>query len=263
MYAISYYTYYTNIIFVGGQVDLVAYINPYLDQTDPVNGSSHQHLLGVFWAFVSVGRFLGVLDQRTIVSDESLIRHICYCSVIASIALLLTLTFPSHKILLYCSVSVYALLYGPVVGYCHDLNNRLTLPTEKSTSIVMLGINCGASFYPYLTSLLWSRHGEPSVLFAALVLSMALPLFAIGYTQAASYKPDVREFHLLRRDTLHDYHSIAEGHTSHLDPVLVALGLPVPSRSKPPSRPPSSRSRNASTTPLLTHNTPSYGSTLQ
>ena len=28
------------------------------------------------------------------------------------------------------------------VAFCHDLTNRLTLPTETSTAIVMLGICC-------------------------------------------------------------------------------------------------------------------------
>jgi hypothetical protein len=46
------------------------------------------------------------------------------------------------------------------VGYCYDINNRITIPSEFGMSIVMFGLNFGASIVPYLTALVWDDTGH-------------------------------------------------------------------------------------------------------
>lgn len=173
---------------VGGQVDIVAYIAPYIEQTDVVARSSSGRVLLVFWTFVSVGRVMGVWDQY-IATEQSLVQNLASCCVLGSVAMLLILIFPGSAFILWISVALYAISYGPTVAYCHDLNNRLTLPTEKSTSICMFGVNCGASFVPYLTSVAWKDmfSNKPEVLIAFVFLSMALPIPILLVARTVTY----------------------------------------------------------------------------
>merc|ERR1711988_1485720 len=55
----------------------------------------------------------------------------------------------------WASLVLYGFGNGPCVGYCYDLNNRLTEATEQGMSIVMFGLNFGASIVPYGATLLW------------------------------------------------------------------------------------------------------------
>jgi hypothetical protein len=77
------------------------------------------------------------------------------------------------------------------VGYCYDLNNRITHPTELSMSIVMFGLNFGASLVPYMTSLVWNEGGGPKTLIVVTFLSMFVPLPLLHVTKYLSYDPQV------------------------------------------------------------------------
>ena len=106
-------------------------------------------------------------------------------------------------------MSVYAISYGPTVSYCYDLNNRLTLPTEQSSSIYMFGLNCGASFVPFLTSRAWQYFGDnPVTLTVAILLSMLLPIPLIHLAPQLSYN-DFQYFHLLRQNTLYQFNRMS------------------------------------------------------
>ena len=52
-------------------------------------------------------------------------------------------------------IVLYGFGNGPCVGYCYDINNRITIPSEFGMSIVMFGLNFGASIVPYTATLLW------------------------------------------------------------------------------------------------------------
>jgi len=173
--------------FVGGQVDTVAYITPYVIRTKNVPNHEAGEVLAVFWVFVTIGRLLGVWDQRSI-NNDNLVRHLSICCVLGSASMLLIVAYPQSPKLLWFGIAIYALTYGPTVGYCHDLNNRLTLPTEQSSSICMFGLNCGASFVPFLTACAWQYFGDnPVTLTVAILLSMLLPIPLLHLTQRLSY----------------------------------------------------------------------------
>lgn len=173
--------------FVGGQVDTVAYITPYVIHTKNVPNRAAGEVLTIFWVFVTIGRLIGVWDQRSI-SNDNLVRHLSICCILGSASMLLIVAYPSSPRLLWAGIAVYALTYGPTVGYCHDLNNRLTLPTEQSSSICMFGLNCGASFVPFLTAKAWQYFGNnPVTLMVAILLSMLLPIPLLHFTQRLSY----------------------------------------------------------------------------
>lgn len=56
-------------------------------------------------------------------------------------------------------------------------------------SIVMFGLNFGASFLPYITTLIWNRGGGPITLIVVIFLSMLIPLPLLHLTKYLSYDP--------------------------------------------------------------------------
>lgn len=208
--------------FVGGQVDTVAYMASYLDQTNVIAMPNRGKVLLVFWAFVSIGRFLGVIDQRYL-TDETLVLHLSFCCALGSLLLLPLICFRMSSLFFWASIACYALLYGPTVAYCHDLNNRLTLPTEQSTSIVMFGINCGASFVPFLTSHFWESYQSPLTFPLFILLSMFLPLPLALLSRSLSYKSELPEFETKRPLTFFEYHSLSTRKFKAAADAIIAL----------------------------------------
>jgi hypothetical protein len=77
---------------------------------------------------------------------------------------------------LWVGIASYGFFNGPTVGYCYDLVNRLTVPSEKGMSIVMFGLNFGASLVPYIMSDVWDAGAGPATLSVTIFLSMLVPL---------------------------------------------------------------------------------------
>ena len=140
--------------FVGGSISATAYIESYIDQTHVISSSQKGNLVFILWISVTLGRIAGVQDQRSL-SDSGLTKHLSSLRFGGFLSMLSIFIFPESRLALWIGVSLYGFFHGPTVGYCQDLNNRLTLPTEKSMAIVMFGLNCGASFVPYFVTVLW------------------------------------------------------------------------------------------------------------
>ena len=161
---------------IGGKVTVTAYLDAYVRQevsAIPVEGEHRLMLL--FWIFVTLGRCLGIYYQQTF-SDTTLPLHLFAAAVSGSCAGALLFFHPHSPSVLWLAIPLYGLCNGPVLGYCYDLNNRLTLPTEKSMAIVMFGLNLGASIVPFLSSLLWRTMFGPTTLLAVIFLSLAVPI---------------------------------------------------------------------------------------
>ncbi|KAH8056979.1 hypothetical protein JL722_7204 [Aureococcus anophagefferens] len=108
--------------------------------------------------------------------------------------MLLTTIFPNSGVCFWLGLSLYGLGNGPCVGYCYDLVNRMTIATEEGMSIVMFGLNFGASLVPYLTTVFWDYTGVGAdiliwttlvSMFAALAM-VAAGVFFFGAKKAGS-----------------------------------------------------------------------------
>ena len=84
---------------------------------------------------------------------------------------------------LWIAVAAYGFFNGPTVGYCYDLVNRLTIATEKGMSIVMFGLNFGASLVPFLMSEIWDAGAGPDTLTVTIFISMLIPLPLLYFTK--------------------------------------------------------------------------------
>jgi predicted MFS family arabinose efflux permease len=196
--------------FVGGGVAITAYLTSYVNQTHIVVTSHKAWLLLVLWIAVTVGRLIGVLDQRYL-TKPALYSHLSIMCIGGSLAMLLMIARPQSAQAAWVGVALYGVFHGPTVGYCYDLNNRLTLPTEKSMAIVMFGLNLGASFVPYLATVAWRlSDNNPESIIVVTGLSMLLPLPMLYATKLLSYNMEVPEFYTHRNNTLHGYHALSE-----------------------------------------------------
>lgn len=57
--------------------------------------------------------------------------------------MLCLLSAPNSSWLAWTGIILYGFGNGPCVGYCYDINNRITIPSEFGMSIVMFGLNFG------------------------------------------------------------------------------------------------------------------------
>jgi len=176
--------------FIGGKVTSTAYLDTYVDETGVIDSSYESNLVLVLWVAITVGRLAGVQDQRFL-TNKTLPVHLSILCVGGFLSMLLVLWFPTSGSALWVGVAFYGLFNGPCVGYCYDLNNRITYPSEKSMSIVMFGLNFGASLVPYITTLVWNRWAGPKTLIVVIFLSMFLPLPLLHATKyiSCSFSP--------------------------------------------------------------------------
>ena len=167
---------------IGGKVLCSSYIEDYVVQTRIVPASDKSFALMAVWVSIAVGRFGGLYDQILLNGLGASGVHICYRHLSLWLATglfgsVLWRTTPRSPLAFWVGLCMYGLGNGPCVGYLYDLNNRLTPATETGMSIVMFGLNFGASVIPYAATLLWEdAHLGPLVMSSTVLLTMALPL---------------------------------------------------------------------------------------
>jgi len=167
---------------IGGKVTITAYIDSYIDDTDVVSDSQESLAIMALWIAIAVGRLVGLQDQIKIKNDLQLYDHLSLFLLGGTLSMLLTICAPDNVWLFWISIIGYGFFNGPCVGYCYDINNRLTNPSEKGMSIVMFGLNFGASMIPYSTAEIWDVTG-PSVLIIVIFFTMLLPLPLLSLTK--------------------------------------------------------------------------------
>jgi len=159
---------------VGGKVTSTAYFGQFVADTGLIPYYDASLLIVVLWVAITLGRVAGIQDMRFL-NLPRLYNHLLFFLVGGVCAMLLITSFPSQPLALWIGVGLYGFFNGPTVGYIYDLNNRLTVPSEVGMSIVMLGLNAGASLVPYGTSLLWFYFG-PYALTGIICASHVFPI---------------------------------------------------------------------------------------
>jgi predicted MFS family arabinose efflux permease len=164
--------------FIGGKVTATSYITVYIAESGIIDVTEDANIMFLLWLAIAVGRLAGVYDQIFLTND-TIRSHLSLFCVGGFAAFVLVFRFSTSKLAFYAGIACYGLFNGPCVGYCYDLNNRLAGHTEASVSIVMLGINIGASLVPYFTTYLWNydQLGLGEMTFVVVIMmSMIIPL---------------------------------------------------------------------------------------
>lgn len=160
---------------IGGKVAATSYLTSYVDSMEVISASGANLLLVVLWIGISLGRLVGVFEQINL-STARLYLHIRIQLWLGASGMALVLSFPGSGPCLWIGVCVYGVSNGPTIGYIYDLCNRTTAASEKGMSIVMFGLNIGASFIPYLVSFTWDSGAGPITLPVVIMISHLLPI---------------------------------------------------------------------------------------
>jgi fucose permease len=152
-------SYLFHVVLVS-KVAFSSYVEDYIDDTSAIPSHLAGWGLAVLWIAITLGRLGGLRDQMTVESKADLYRHLYLWLLTGGFGCALMLLFPSNEICAWLGIFLYGFGNGPCVGYCYDINNRITIPSEFGMSIVMFGLNFGASIVPYLTALVWDDTGH-------------------------------------------------------------------------------------------------------
>ncbi len=148
-------------------------------QTGVVAASKASLSVLVLWIAITVGRLVGLQDQINLKKQptRAIFAHLAAWLLTGTVGMFATAVFPGQPWAFWTGVALYGLGNGPCVGYCYDLVNRMTVATEEGMSIVMFGLNFGASLVPYLTTVIWDYTSSgPGVLIWVTLLSMFIPM---------------------------------------------------------------------------------------
>jgi predicted MFS family arabinose efflux permease len=168
---------------IGGKVTFSSYIKDYIAQTHCMDTDLKSLALAMLWFAITVGRLVGLLDQIHIANKGQLYNHLYLWLVLGALGMGLLLSFPSNAVAAWFGIILYGIGNGPCVGYCYDVNNRITVPSEIGMAIVMFGLNLGASLVPYLTALAWDDTGKAYWLTIITFLTMVLPIGFVRLTK--------------------------------------------------------------------------------
>jgi hypothetical protein len=160
---------------IGGKVSATSYFTTYVDETGVIPAHLAGLLIVMLWVGVSLGRLVGIFDQIGL-STERLMRNVYIQLLMGALGMGLIVAFPKSGPVLWTGVLVYGFFNGPTIGYVYDLCNRTTAASEKGMSIVMFGLNLGASLIPFLTSYMWENGRGPVVLPVVVMASHIFPI---------------------------------------------------------------------------------------
>lgn len=145
-----------------------------MDDTNVIAPSNAALVVVYFWMAVVAGRLVGLLDQQYF-TLERLYRHSAALFICGATAVAAILLYDRSALALWTGTAMYGLFNGPTIGYCYDLVNRITVPSETGMSVVMFGLNFGASVVPYLISVMWYYTGWPQSLIMIVMISHLVP----------------------------------------------------------------------------------------
>lgn len=189
---------------IGGKVTFSSYIEDYVEDENGIKDSNKALALAALWSAITFGRLFGLWDQVTLNKrgqDERAARerglppphgksaldqlysHIDLWLGTGALGCLLMLIWPSSSLAIWVGIILYGFGNGPCVGYCYDMNNRITVPSEFGMSIVMFGLNFGASLVPYLVVLAWDDTGKAYFLPLITLFTMVLPIGFVAMTR--------------------------------------------------------------------------------
>ena len=160
---------------IGGKVAATSYLTTYVDETGVIAPNKATILIVALWIGISLGRLVGIFDQIRL-STERLYLHVYIQLWLGAIGMALVVAFPMSGPSLWTGVIVYGFFNGPTIGYIYDLCNRTTKASEKGMSIIMFGLNIGASLVPFLVSFTWENGAGPMTLPTTIMLSHLFPI---------------------------------------------------------------------------------------
>lgn len=139
------------------------------------------------WVAAAIGLVGGLWDQQRCTIPD-LYRHATVAFLCGGAAGASLLTFTDSVPVIWICFALLGLSYGPTVGYCYELYNRISVPSETGTAIVTFGVTFGSPVVPFTLSLVLDSTTSATWFLAILTLSrfLAYPLLLSARRKAES-----------------------------------------------------------------------------
>jgi hypothetical protein len=182
------------VMFIIGSGSAVSiFLETYVDVTDVIDSDLKAVVLMLFFVSGTAANIIGIFAQVNI-SDRSLSRLTRVVLLVGGAGMLLIICFPASAEALWCGILSFGFANAITVGFCFNIANRLSYPSAKSTSIIMMGSSIGVSLVPYLTSHLVSYFNSPLMMVWVGLVGMAAPIFLLAIAPKCSYLEGIHKF---------------------------------------------------------------------
>ena len=150
-------------------------------------------VLMLFFGAGTFGNVIGIFIQMDI-GDRRLSQVTGTVLVGGAVGMMLIIGWPEDSSALWLGVAMYGFSSAVTVGFCFNIANRLSYPSAKSTSIIMMGSSIGVSLIPYLASLIYTISHSPLTMMYIALVSMIVPLVLLYIAPKLSYLSHIHKF---------------------------------------------------------------------
>ncbi|CAN0136216.1 unnamed protein product [Scytosiphon promiscuus] len=162
------------VMLVGGQTAATAYLQTFVERTDAIADSQETLLMVDMWVAAAIGLVGGLWDQQRCTVPR-LYRHATVAFLSGGAAGASILAFQDSAPAVWVCIALMGLSYGPTVGYCYELYNRISVSSETGMAIVTFGVSFGSPAVPYAMSLVLDHTTSSTWFLVILVLTRLLP----------------------------------------------------------------------------------------
>lgn len=178
---------------IGGGSAVSIFIESYVDVTDVLASNLKALVLMVLFISGTVANVVGIFVQIDI-SDNALAWTTHGALLFGAVGMAFIISFPTSPTALWIGISAYGFSSAITVGFCFNIANRLSFPSAKSTSIIMMGSSVGVSLIPYFTSHLVGYFNCPLMVIWIGLASMVVPILLLVVAPRYSYLINIHKF---------------------------------------------------------------------
>ena len=181
------------LFIIGGSNAFSIYIETYVDDTGILPSQWKAMVLMLFFGAGTVANIIGIFIQMDI-GDRRLSQVTAAVLVGGAVGMMLVIGWPEDTTALWIGVTLYGFASAVTVGFCFNIANRLSYPSAKSTSIIMMGSSIGVSLIPYLSSVVYKWYHSPLTIMYFALVSMLVPIVLLYVAPKFSYLRHIHKF---------------------------------------------------------------------
>lgn len=182
------------VMFIIGSGSAVSiFLETYVDVTSVIDSQLKAVVLMMFFVSGTVANVIGIFAQVNI-SDRSLSRLTHVVLLAGAVGMFVIICFPKNADALWFGILAFGFANAITVGFCFNIANRLSYPSAKSTSIIMMGSSIGVSLIPYLTSHLVLYFDMPLMMIWVGFVGLVVPMILLVIAPKFSYLEGIHNF---------------------------------------------------------------------
>ncbi len=176
---------------IGGSSVLTAYSETYVNNTHVLSPGYGPMMLLTYRICSNFAKMLlAVMQTYFGTAIPSLMVQFASLALISISGFCSTLIFPRNGVLLWVVFAVFGLANGPGSSMVFDIGNKLSTSTDFSTSILMVGLNLGSAFPPWIASVLWRFSSLGNSAFIVTIVMLTSISLSVLFTPYLTYLKD-------------------------------------------------------------------------